>query len=88
MKFFSKENAAKQALAQSILAVVTIDEKNNITFYNDAAQKLWGYTPNEVLGKNIKLLVPTNTKQITTIMLILIDKQMLIKSLAAREKSN
>lgn len=46
MKFFSKENAAKQALAQSILAVVTIDEKNNITFYNDAAQKLWGYTPN------------------------------------------
>ncbi len=62
MKFFSKENAAKQALAQSILAVVTIDEKNNITFYNDAAQKLWGYTPNEVLGKNIKLLVPHEHK--------------------------
>ncbi|WP_420933856.1 PAS domain S-box protein [Alteromonas sp. A081] len=58
MAFFSRENAAKQALSQSILAVVTIDENNNITFYNDAASKLWGYSPSEVLGKNIKMLVP------------------------------
>ena len=62
MKFFSKEDAPKQALEQSILAVVTIDEKNNITFYNGAAQKLWGYTPSEVLGKNIKILVPQEYK--------------------------
>ena len=58
MAFFSRENAAKQALSQSILAVVTIDENNNITFYNDAAAKMWGYAPFEVLGKNIKMLVP------------------------------
>lgn len=58
MAFFSRENAAKQALSQSILAVVTIDENNNITFYNDAASQLWGYAPSEVLGKNIKMLVP------------------------------
>jgi c-di-GMP-specific phosphodiesterase len=58
MAFFSRENAAKQALSQSILAVVTIDENNNITFYNDAASQLWGYSPSEVLGKNIKMLVP------------------------------
>jgi methyl-accepting chemotaxis protein len=62
MRFFSKEDASKQALEQSILAVVTIDEKNNITFYNDAAQNLWGYTPSEVLGKNIKILVPQEHK--------------------------
>ncbi|WP_334020121.1 PAS domain S-box protein [Alteromonas sp. S015] len=62
MKLFSKEDASKQALEQSILAVVTIDEKNNITFYNGAAQKLWGYTPSEVLGKNIKILVPQEYK--------------------------
>ncbi|TKB03018.1 PAS domain S-box protein [Alteromonas portus] len=62
MKFFSKENASKQALEQSILAVVTIDEKNNITFYNGAAQELWGYAPSEVLGKNIKMLVPQEHK--------------------------
>lgn len=58
MGFFSRENAAKQALSQSILAVVTIDENNNVTFYNDAAEKLWGYSPSEVIGKNIKMLVP------------------------------
>ena len=58
MNFFSRENAAEQALSQSILAVVTIDEKNNITFYNNAAQRLWGYAPSEVLGKNIRMLVP------------------------------
>lgn len=58
MGFFSRENAANQALSQSILAVVTIDENNNVTFYNDAAEQLWGYSPSEVIGKNIKMLVP------------------------------
>jgi methyl-accepting chemotaxis protein len=58
MGLFSRENAAEQALSQSILAVVTIDESNNVTFYNQAAQNLWGYTPSEVIGKNIKMLVP------------------------------
>jgi methyl-accepting chemotaxis protein len=58
MGLFSRENAAEQALSQSILAVVTIDENNNVTFYNQAAQNLWGYTPSEVIGKNIKMLVP------------------------------
>ena len=62
MGFFSRDNAAIQALSQSIMAVVTIDQNNNITFYNQAAERLWGYTPNEVLGKNIKMLVPTEHK--------------------------
>ncbi|WDT85452.1 PAS domain S-box protein [Alteromonas sp. 009811495] len=59
MGFFSRDNAAVQALSQSILAVVTIDENNNVTFYNHAAQQLWGYSPDEVIGKNIRKLVPT-----------------------------
>tara|TARA_B100000965_G_scaffold390476_2_gene397393 strand:- start:29897 stop:31639 length:1743 start_codon:yes stop_codon:yes gene_type:complete len=62
MNFFKKNDAAEQALKQSILAVVTIDENNNITFYNDAAQALWGYTPKEVLGRNIQMLVPSEHK--------------------------
>ncbi|MBL54369.1 MAG: hypothetical protein CL590_10855 [Alteromonadaceae bacterium] len=62
MNFFKKSDAAEQALKQSILAVVTIDENNNITFYNDAAQALWGYTPKEVLGRNIQMLVPSEHK--------------------------
>lgn len=47
------------ALEQAIDAVVTIDQENLITFYNQAAENLWGYSPEEVLGKNVKLLVPS-----------------------------
>lgn len=52
------KNIERQALEQSIIAVITIDTKNNVTFFNKAAEKLWGYTSREVVGKNVSLLVP------------------------------
>jgi methyl-accepting chemotaxis protein len=48
----------EQTLEQALDAVVCIDENNNITFYNAAAHRLWGYSRDEVLGKNVKMLVP------------------------------
>lgn len=48
----------QQTLEQAIDAVVCIDEKNCITFYNKASERLWGYTKEEVLGQNVKMLVP------------------------------
>lgn len=47
-----------QTLEQALDAVVTIDENNCITFYNPAAERLWGYKADEVMGKNVKMLVP------------------------------
>lgn len=47
-----------QTLMQCIDAVVTIDENNLIQFYNHAAEKLWGYTSEQVMGQNVKMLVP------------------------------
>ena len=47
-----------QTLQQAIDAVITIDEHNNIQFYNKAAEKMWGYSRDQVLGKNVKMLVP------------------------------
>ena len=47
-----------QTLEQTIDAVVTIDGRNNVTFFNKAAERLWGYSRDEVLGKNVKMLVP------------------------------
>lgn len=47
-----------QTLEQALDAVVSIDEQNHITLYNAAAEKLWGYAREEVLGKNVKMLVP------------------------------
>lgn len=45
-------------LEQAIDAVVSIDENNNVTLFNHAAELLWGYSKAEVLGKNVKMLVP------------------------------
>lgn len=50
----------KEVLAQAIDAVVSIDDKNNITFFNLAAERFWGYRSGEVIGKNITLLLPYN----------------------------
>lgn len=58
LELFAK-NAEKQALEQSIIAVVSIDERNHVTFYNMAAERLWGYSREEVLGQNVSKLVPT-----------------------------
>lgn len=51
-------NPLEEVLTQCIDAVVSIDENNIVTFYNPAAEKLWGYTQDEVIGRNVKMLVP------------------------------
>jgi len=59
MSFFSKRvSPVYQILEQAVDAIVSIDENNLITFYNSAAQTLWGYSVSEVMDKNVKLLVP------------------------------
>ncbi|GLS26337.1 hypothetical protein GCM10007877_20520 [Marinibactrum halimedae] len=47
-----------QTLEQCIDAVVTINEKNEIVFFNAAAEALWECSREEVIGKNVKMLVP------------------------------
>ncbi|PYD75753.1 hypothetical protein CFR71_07605 [Novacetimonas pomaceti] len=39
-------------------AVVVINDKNDIVLFNKGAERLWGYTQDEVLGHNVKMLVP------------------------------
>lgn len=51
-----------QTLEQAIDPVVTIDEHNNVTVFNRAAEVLWGYDREEVLGRNVKMLVPKDIK--------------------------
>lgn len=52
------QEIVRQTLEQAIDAVVTIDQNNIITFFNAAAERLWGYAREEVLGQNVKMLVP------------------------------
>jgi c-di-GMP-specific phosphodiesterase len=50
------------ALEQAIDAVVLIDDANRITLFNAAAERLWGYDRDDVLGKDVKFLVPRDIR--------------------------
>lgn len=39
-------------------AVVTTNQAGDIEFFNKAAEKLWGYTKEEIMGKNLRILMP------------------------------
>ncbi len=45
-------------LAQATDGVIIIDDLNNIVFFNTAAERLWGCLARDVLGRNVKCLVP------------------------------
>lgn len=50
------------ALEQTIIAVVIIDENNTVTFFNKAAENLWRCTRQDVIGRNVNVLVPRNIR--------------------------
>jgi PAS domain S-box-containing protein len=47
-----------QTLEQAIDAVVIIDDQNRVVFFNAAAEAFWGCSRMEVLGRNVRTLVP------------------------------
>ncbi len=56
--------AAREAHVQSILdtvpdAMIVIDERGIMQSFSAAAERLFGYGPEEVIGKNIKIMMPS-----------------------------
>lgn len=39
-------------------AIISIDQKGLVTNFNKAAERIFGYTASEVIGKNVKILMP------------------------------
>ncbi len=52
--------ARTQAVLEAVIdSIITIDESGTIESANSATQKILGYAPQELVGKNIRLLMPS-----------------------------
>ncbi len=61
----SEELAESEAKLQAIMdntidGLITIDREGTVQSYNKACEQIFGYMPSEVIGKNIKMLMPEN----------------------------
>jgi PAS domain S-box-containing protein len=63
LKRAQEEIAAREAHLRSILdtvpeAMIVIDERGSVTSFSAAAAQLFGYRAEEVIGRNVKMLMP------------------------------
>ena len=52
------EKRAKAVLDNTLDAVFTIDEMGTVSSYNPACERVFGYEASEVIGQNVKVLMP------------------------------
>ena len=63
-----REAAAREAHLQSILdtvpeAMIVIDERGVMQSFSAAAERLFGYSPAEAIGRNVKMIMPAPYRQ-------------------------
>ena len=72
-----REESLRTIINATIDAIIVMDDKLNITFWNPSAQRLFGYSRKQIVGKSIScLLTPENDPIIFTIMKEFIKKQL------------
>ncbi|MDO8288521.1 MAG: PAS domain S-box protein [Parvibaculum sp.] len=55
---FSEEARLRAVVETAVDGVILIDAVGNILMFNPACEKLFGYSSDEVIGKNVKMLMP------------------------------
>jgi PAS domain S-box-containing protein len=63
LKLIRDELERSRTMFEGILAiasdaVVCVDETQRVIFFNEGAEKIFGYTPDEVLGQPLEVLIP------------------------------
>lgn len=58
-----KEEQSRKILESSTDGVVIANQEGTIEFFNKAAEILWNFSQEEIIGKNIKILMPQKTAQ-------------------------
>ena len=58
------ESRLRAILNCAVDAIVTLDEHGRIHSFNPAAEKIFGYPANEVIGENVALLIPSPHKEL------------------------
>ena len=59
-KIILKEKEQRQLLDSMVSAVLTIDDTSKIITFNKAAEKLFGYDADEIIGQTVNNLIPTS----------------------------
>lgn len=48
----------RMAMEEAVDSIVSINQNKEIIFFNKAAERMFGYTREEVIGRNVKIIVP------------------------------
>ena len=59
MALRDSEARSTAILQTAVDGIITIDERGIVTSFNPAAERLFGYTAGEVLGQNVRMLMPS-----------------------------
>src|ERR1051325_3998715 len=53
------ESSLRAILDTAVDGIIIIDAHGTVRLYNPACQKIFGYSPEEVIGHNVKMLMPS-----------------------------